>query len=117
MPIIQPADLLATALGNATQRKTDVAVSELSKSTLWRRARARPSRREKAANQQCLTPREENALFDYIPRMSERDYPLPVKFLRSLALVIVPLHSRSLPPATVFDHLARIGRKPSANVI
>jgi hypothetical protein len=55
---------------------------------LWRRARGRPSRPDKAAKQQYLTPSEENALLDYVLRMSERGYPLPVKFLRSLALVI-----------------------------
>lgn len=53
---------------------------------LWRRARGRPSKRDKAANQQYLTPREEKALSEYVLRMSENGYPLPVKLLRSLAL-------------------------------
>jgi hypothetical protein len=37
---------------------------------------------------QYLTPYEEHALVDYVLHTSERGYPLPVKFLRSLALVI-----------------------------
>src|SRR5271170_3362524 len=34
---------------------------------------------------QSLTPQEENALVNYALRMSRNGYPIPVKFLRSLA--------------------------------
>jgi hypothetical protein len=63
-----------------------------SKSTLWRYARGRPTRRDKAASQQYLTPREEKALLEYVLRMDQRGYPLPVKFLDSIAHVIKRKH-------------------------
>jgi hypothetical protein len=67
----------------------DLSVSvKVSKSTLWRHARGKPTRRDKAACQQYLTPREETALLEYVLRMDERGYPLPVKFLGSIAHVI-----------------------------
>ncbi|KAJ5569171.1 hypothetical protein N7450_011657 [Penicillium hetheringtonii] len=58
-------------------------------STLWRRANDKPSLADKAANQQYLTPQEELALVGYVLRLADNGYPLPVKFLRSLAVVIV----------------------------
>ncbi|KAK5805975.1 hypothetical protein VI817_000233 [Penicillium citrinum] len=58
-------------------------------STLWRRANNKPSLADKAANQQYLTPQEEQALVGYVLRLADNGYPVPVKFLRSLALVIV----------------------------
>jgi hypothetical protein len=58
-------------------------------STLWRRANNKPSIADKAANQQYLTPPEEQALVEYVLRLANNGYPLPVKFLRSLALIIV----------------------------
>lgn len=58
-------------------------------STLWRRANNKPSLADKAANQQYLTPQEEKALVEYVLRLADNGYPLPVKFLRSLALIIV----------------------------
>src|SRR5947207_7773697 len=60
-----------------------------SKATLWRRARGRPTRRDKAIRQQFLSPCEEETLLRYVLDSAERGYPLPVKALRSLALVIV----------------------------
>jgi len=57
-------------------------------STLWHRANGRLLRRENAANQQYLTPQEERALLDYVLRMADNGLPLPVKSLRSLALII-----------------------------
>jgi hypothetical protein len=53
---------------------------------LWRRANNKPSIADKAANQQYLTPQVEQAL---VLRLADNGYPLLVKFLRSLALVIV----------------------------
>jgi hypothetical protein len=43
-------------------------------------------RREVAAQKQYLTPSEENALADYVLRMTERGYPAPVKLLRCLGV-------------------------------
>jgi hypothetical protein len=44
---------------------------------------------QRAANQQYLTPQEEKALISYLLRMSQNGYPLPVKFARNLAHVIM----------------------------
>ncbi|KUL82058.1 hypothetical protein ZTR_10674 [Talaromyces verruculosus] len=57
-------------------------------STLWRRANGKPSKRDKVANQQYLTPQEERALVDHVLRMAQNGYPLPISFLRSLAVII-----------------------------
>ena len=57
--------------------------------TLWHRAHGRRSRQEKAEGQQYLTPSEQKALVDYLLRMFNDGFPIPAKFLRSLALVIV----------------------------
>ena len=62
--------------------------SKSSRSTLWRHARGKPTRRDQAASQQYLTTREEQALLEYVLRMDQRGYPLPVKFLGSIAHVI-----------------------------
>ncbi|KAJ5904761.1 uncharacterized protein N7473_001677 [Penicillium subrubescens] len=74
------------------QRRTSYATRSRSTgipaSTLWRRANNKPSIVDKAANQQYLTPQEEQALVEYVLRLANNGYPLPVKFLRSLALVI-----------------------------
>ena len=58
-------------------------------STLWHRANGRLSRRKNAANQQYLTPQEEDALLHYVLRMADNGLPLPVKSTRSLALITV----------------------------
>ena len=52
--------------------------------------------REKAEGQQYLTPSEEKALASYLLRMSNNGFPIPVKFLRSLALIIACQRSSSL---------------------
>lgn len=57
-------------------------------STEWHREHGRRARREKAAKEQYLTPNEEKGLSTYVLRMSQNGYPLAVKVLRSLALVI-----------------------------
>jgi hypothetical protein len=67
-------------------------------STLWRRANGKPSQRDKAANQQYLTPQEERALVNHVLRMAENGYPLPVSFLRSLAVIIARQRS------SIFQH-------------
>jgi hypothetical protein len=62
--------------------------SKVPRTTLWNRAHGRPSIKEKAASQQYLTPAEEKALVEYLLRMASYGFPLPVKYLRSLALII-----------------------------
>ncbi len=79
MPITGTTDLSTTSRGR--KRKASVAQSPASKSTLWSHVRDWPPQRDKAAKQQYLTPCEETALLEYVLRMSERGYPLPVKFL------------------------------------
>lgn len=57
-------------------------------STDLHREHGKRKRREKAAKEQYLTPNEERGLSTYVLRMSQNGYPLAVKVLRSLALVI-----------------------------
>jgi hypothetical protein len=88
---MDPASAALSEGLDPTKPKTYVALSECSKvppSTLWHRAHGRPSRQEKATGQQYLTPSEEKALVNYVLRMSDYGYPVPVKYLRSLAFVI-----------------------------
>jgi hypothetical protein len=56
--------------------------------TLWHRAHGRPSKEDKARGQQYLTPVEEKALDQYLIRMADLGYPIPIKRLRSLAFSI-----------------------------
>jgi hypothetical protein len=87
-----PATDVLTKLSDPAKRPTYAALAELSNipiSPIWDRALGRQSRREKAAKQQCLAPQEEKALVNYALRRSENGYPIQVKFLRSLAQVIV----------------------------
>ncbi|KUL81896.1 hypothetical protein ZTR_09528 [Talaromyces verruculosus] len=69
-------------------------------STLWRRANGKPSRQDKAANQQYLSPQEERALVNHVLRMAQNGYPLPVSFLRSLAVIIARQRSSIFQHAT-----------------
>lgn len=66
----------------------DIDTDALPASTRWYREHGRGSRRDKAAKEQYLTPHEEKGLACYVLRMCRNGYPLPVKVLRSLALVI-----------------------------
>ena len=72
MSIVDIVDLPIIIRGNIAKCKTNTLLSEPSKSTLWRHARGKPSRRDKATKQQYLTPCEEKALLEYVLRMSER---------------------------------------------
>jgi hypothetical protein len=63
----------------------------------WYRAHGRPSKEEKAKRQQYLTPSEEKALVEYLLRMSNNGFPVPVKCLPSLALII------ARQPSSVFQ--------------
>lgn len=73
------------------ESRTCAAISRSSKlpyATVWHRAHGRPSIQDKAKGQQYLTESEEDALVDYALRMANNGFPIPVKFLRSLAHVI-----------------------------
>ncbi|KAF2174363.1 hypothetical protein K469DRAFT_487400, partial [Zopfia rhizophila CBS 207.26] len=74
------------------------------------RAHGRPSRQEKAKRQQYLTPSEENALVEYLLRMSNNGFPIPINFLRSLALIIARQRS-SIFQASPTDKTIRPPRK------
>ena len=62
--------------------------SELPTSTLPSSSNETLARRKKAIDQQYLTPQEEKALVAYVLRCADNGFPLPVKALRRLALVI-----------------------------
>jgi hypothetical protein len=71
---------------------TYAALCELSgvpESTLWHRDHGRDSIQQRAAKQHRLSPQEEKALVSYLLRMSANGYPLPVKFARNLAHIII----------------------------
>jgi hypothetical protein len=55
----------------------------------WHRDHGRMLIPQRAAIQQRLSPQEEKALVSYLLRMSANGYPLPVKFARNLAHVIM----------------------------
>jgi hypothetical protein len=76
---------------------------------MCRRFHGRPSRIDKAAKQQYLTPCGENALV-YVLRMSERGYPLPVKFLHSLAIVIARQQPSAFQTPAVDDGVRPLGK-------
>ena len=64
-------------------------LSGVPESTLWHRDHGRMSIQQQAATQQRLSPQEEKALVSYLLQMSANGYPLPVKFARNLAHVIM----------------------------
>jgi hypothetical protein len=94
-------------------------LSGVPESTLWHRDYSRKSVQHKAAKQQYLTSQEEKALVSYLLRMSANGYPLPVKFVRTLALVIMRQRASIFrflrPMKRRFDHPERTGHKPSTN--
>ena len=79
-------------------------------STRRQQARGKPSRKDKAAKQQYLTPCEEKALVEYVLRLSARGHPLPVKYLRSLALVIARRRSSTFQIPTIHDDIRPPGK-------
>jgi hypothetical protein len=71
----------------------------ISYSTLYHRARGRPSREEKAQSQQYLTPWEEDVLVKYLLQMSDLGQSVRMKFIPSLAFSITrhrPITERPL---------------------
>lgn len=71
----------------------------ISYSTLYHRARGRPSREEKAQSQQYLTPWEEDIVVKYLLQMSDLEQSVRIKFIPSLAFSITrhrPITERPL---------------------
>lgn len=62
--------------------------TDIPPSTRWHRAHGRPTRKDKAINQQYLTPQEEKALKDELLRLARNGYPVRVKFLPAFAHMI-----------------------------
>ena len=86
-------------------------LSGVPETTLWHRDHGSPSIQQKGAKQQYLTPQEEKALVNYVLRMSKIGYPLPVKFVRTLALVIVRQRASIFQtPATDDDEIQPPGK-------
>ncbi|KAF2174973.1 hypothetical protein K469DRAFT_647732, partial [Zopfia rhizophila CBS 207.26] len=70
-------------------------------STLNHRRNGRRSIEQKAQDQQYLTPWEEEALVKFILQMSDFGYPIPIKFIPSLAYRLTlqrPQSARPLKP-------------------
>ena len=57
----------------------------ISYSTLYHRARGRPSREEKAQGQRYLKLYEEEVIVKYLLQMADLGYPIQMKFIPSLA--------------------------------
>jgi hypothetical protein len=109
----EPALTALASLRNPADVKTYAALSELSSvpaSTLWHRSHGRQSRKESAVKRQYLTPSEEKALVDYILRLAERGYPVPVKFLQHLAWTISRQRSSVILAGGLIDsNYGRVG--------
>ena len=60
----------------------------ISYSTLYHRARGRPSREEKAQEQQYLRPYEEEVIVKYLLQMADLSYLIQMKFIPSLAFSV-----------------------------
>jgi hypothetical protein len=61
---------------------------EVPRSTLHARAQGRRSMKEKAQNQQCLGPWEEDALVKFLLQMSDLGQPVQIKFIPFLAFCV-----------------------------
>ncbi|KAK7179098.1 transposase [Paraphaeosphaeria sporulosa] len=66
--------------------------------TLYYRARGRPSEKEKAQHQQYLTPAEEKALVAFLLLMSKLGYLVRIKYIPSLALTLARQRSPTAKP-------------------
>ena len=60
----------------------------VSHSTLYHRARGRPSMKDKAQGQQYLKPYEEEVIVKYLLQMSDLRHPIRMKFIPSLAFSV-----------------------------
>lgn len=96
-PRIDPDSLVLNRFGHSEDNSFGElsSLSNVPKSTIFYRAKGRPSIQQKAISQQYLTPPEEQALANYFIRISNRGFPLPVYFARDLAHIII-LHRDSV---------------------
>lgn len=108
--MLNNTDLIPIKRGVPIDRHDESVPSRLSESTLWRHARGMPTQRDKAASQQYLTPREKQALLEYVLRMDQRGYPLPVKFLGSIVHVIKRQRSSAFQVPVVDDKIRPPGK-------
>ena len=87
-------DPASIALSNGLEPNEPRTYTALSKrhnvprTTLWNRAHGLLSIEARAKSQQYLTPAEEKALARYLIQMSDIGYPVPIKYIPSLAFVI-----------------------------
>jgi hypothetical protein len=119
MAQVDAATAVLDRFGHSSEN-TYTALSELSgvpASTLWHRDHGRLSIQQRAAKQQYLSPQEEKALVSYLLRMSRNGCPLPVKFARNLAYVIMLQHASIFQiPAVMSILLGKTGHKPSTSL-
>ena len=97
-------------------RSDTLHLSVLPRTTKWYRVRGRPTRRENATKQQYLSAREEKTLVKFVLHMSNSNYTVPLKFLRSLAREIRrqrAVTSQALPSKTILRYQVRTGRRAS----
>jgi len=88
---MDPASVVLSEGLDLTRPQTYAALSEdgkVPRTTLWYRAHRRPSKEEKDKRQQYLTPLKEKALVKHLLRRSDNGFPVPVKHLPLLALII-----------------------------
>ena len=90
-------------------------------STRWHRAHGRQTRRQRAVQQQLLTPQQEKALVNHLLRLSRNEFQARVKHLRYFAGIL--LRQRDSNAGTLHDPhpltitcLVRTGLKRSASV-
>lgn len=72
----------------------------LPRSTQWHRDHGRQSRRDKAIKQQLLTPREEQAVVDFVLRADRNGYPARVKDLSRYAAILLRKRGLQRGPET-----------------
>jgi hypothetical protein len=92
---LDPASVALDRLGHSKNNTYNYlsSLSGVALSTLWHRNHGRDSIQQKAVQQQYLTSQEEIALVNHYKRSARNGFPLPVKFARLLAHVIVVARS------------------------
>jgi hypothetical protein len=73
----------------AAESEPGVGSSPLPYTTQWHRDHGRGTRRDKAIKQQLLTPREEQAIVDFVLRADRNGFPARVKDLHHYATVFL----------------------------
>ena len=91
-------------------RRNTLHLSFLPRTTKWYRVRGRPTRRENAIKQQYLSAREEKTLVKFVLHMSNSNYPVPLKFLRSLAREIRRQRAVTSQASPIEDQTALPGK-------